>query len=149
MMEGVLVTPLLRVSHPKGDILHALKRSSPGYGGFGEAYFSLICPGEIKGWKRHRRVTLNLVVPVGNIRFVVHDNREGSPTRGTFVDLTLGENSYARLTVHPGLWVAFASKHATASLLLNIADEEHDPKEADNLDLGAFAFDWSAGAERS
>jgi len=142
MIEGVLVTPLRRIEHPKGDILHALRRSAAGYRGFGEAYFSSVRGGEVKGWKRHRRVTLNLVVPVGEIRFTLHDRRTGSATEGHCDALTLGEGHYARLTVPPGVWVAFAGIHSAPSLLLNVADEEHDPEEADNAELAAFEFRW-------
>jgi dTDP-4-dehydrorhamnose 3,5-epimerase len=142
LIEGIVVTPLRRVANAKGEVLHALKRSSPGFVGFGEAYFSTVLAGEIKGWKRHRRVTLNLVVPVGRIRFVVHDDRAVSPTRGRFDDVTLGLDNYARMTVSPGLWVAFEGAHADLSLLLNVIDEEHDPAEADNVELGAFEFPW-------
>jgi dTDP-4-dehydrorhamnose 3,5-epimerase len=137
-----MLTPLRRIANPKGDVLHVLKYSAPGFAGFGEAYFSTILPGEIKGWKRHRRVTLNLVVPVGSIRFVIHDDRTASPTRGRFGDMTLGPDNYARLTVSPGLWVAFAGRDTRESLLLNISDQEHDPAEAENADLQTFKFSW-------
>ena len=142
MIEGVLVTALRRIEHPKGDVLHALKRSAPGYTGFGEAYFSSVRAGEIKGWKRHRRVTLNLVVPSGQIRFTLHDRRTGSATEGYSDAITLGAENYARLTVPPAVWVAFAGVHSPLSLLLNIVDEEHDPLEADNADLSMFEFRW-------
>jgi dTDP-4-dehydrorhamnose 3,5-epimerase len=142
LIEGVLLTPLRRIANPKGEVLHAIKRSAPGFVGFGEAYFSTVLPGEVKGWKRHRRVTLNLVVPVGQIRFVVHDDRAGSPTRGRFDDVTLSVANYARLTVAPGLWVAFAGRHVERSLVLSVIDEEHDPAEADNIEVGAFEFPW-------
>lgn len=39
MIEGVLITPLKKIYHPKGDIFHALKNMEVGYEGFGEAYF--------------------------------------------------------------------------------------------------------------
>jgi len=142
MIEGVLVTALRRIEHPKGDLLHALKRSAPGYAGFGEAYFSSVLANEVKGWKRHRRVTLNLVVPVGKIRFTLHDRRAGSATEGGCDALTLGSEHYARLTVPPGIWVAFAGVSPGPNLLLNVADEEHDPQEADNAALAAFEFRW-------
>jgi dTDP-4-dehydrorhamnose 3,5-epimerase len=142
MIEGVLQTPLRRIEHPKGAVLHALKRSAPGYVGFGEAYFSNVLAGEVKGWKRHRRVTLNFVVPIGQIRFTLHDRRPGSATEVNCDALTLGSDHYARLTIPPGIWVAFGGLHPGSSLLLNIADEEHDPQEAENADLGAFEFRW-------
>jgi dTDP-4-dehydrorhamnose 3,5-epimerase len=142
VIDGVMVVPLRRIVHPRGDILHVLKRSAPGFVGFGEAYFSQILPGEIKGWKRHRRVTLNLVVPVGEVRFVIHDDRAASRTRGRFDDVILGESNYARLCVVPGLWMAFSGIDGGTSLILDITDEEHDPQEADSAELASFDFNW-------
>jgi dTDP-4-dehydrorhamnose 3,5-epimerase len=140
LIDGVLITPQRRILHPNGDILHALKASGAGYAGFGEAYFSIVHPGAIKGWKRHRRVTLNLVVPVGEIRFVLHDDRLGSPTQRGFSEVILGGENHARLTVPPGVWMAFQGRGEVQNLLLNIIDEEHDPAEAENIALGSFEY---------
>lgn len=142
MIEGVLITPLRQIAHPKGDILHALKRSSPGFKGFAEAYFSTVHEGVRKGWKRHRRVTLNIVVPVGRIRFVIHDDRVGSPTQGRYEDVILSPEHYGRLTVAPGLWTAFEGLAPGTNLLLNIIDEEHDPSEAEDVDLATHPYAW-------
>ena len=142
LIEGLLLTPLKRISHPKGEVLHAMKRSQPGFVDFGEAYFSMVLPKNIKGWKRHRNVTLNLVVSVGRIRFVIYDDRAASSTCGQFTDVTLGRENYARLTVPPGVWVAFMGVDDAPSLLLNIADQEHDPDEADNASPESFRFAW-------
>lgn len=140
MIEGLLLTPLQVVSNPKGDIYHAMKASAPGYHGFGEAYFSTVARGLTKGWKRHNRFTLNLVVPVGEIRFIVYDDRPESATCSQFADVCLGLScNYARLTVPPGLWMAFQGV-GDFNLLLNIIDCEHDPAEADNKDLSEIAF---------
>lgn len=143
VINGVLVSTLKIVSHPQGDILHAMKSSSPGFTGFGEAYFSTIYKGEVKGWKKHRKMTLNLVVPVGEIHFVIYDDREMSVTKGKYFEVILSSNNYKRLTVPPGLWLAFKGKSDDLNLLLNIADIEHDPSEATNTALGDIYFDWS------
>jgi dTDP-4-dehydrorhamnose 3,5-epimerase len=142
MIHGVLLTEETRVGNPKGDVLHVLKKSSPGYSAFGEAYFTTIYEGVAKGWKRHRRVTLNLVVSSGLVLFVIHDDRPKSPTFGQFDTITLGQTRYARLTVPPGLWLAFQGKGPGQSLILDIVDEEHDPAEAESLPLAAFPFDF-------
>ena len=83
-MDGVILTPLKQIPHQKGDIFHAMKKSDIGFDGFGEAYFSTINKGEIKGWKKHTKMTLNLIVPVGEIEFVLFDNRENSQTYNKF-----------------------------------------------------------------
>jgi dTDP-4-dehydrorhamnose 3,5-epimerase len=135
MIEGVLLTPLRVVANPKGDIYHAIKASAPGYQGFGEAYFSTVTQGITKGWKRHNRLALNLVVPVGEIEFTLYDGRTESSTQGQFFVVNLGiDLNYQRLTVPPGIWVAFQGG-SEFNLLMNLIAEEHDPSEADNIPL--------------
>ena len=58
------------IDHPKGSIRHALKSSDVGYVGFGEVYFSEIEYCKIKAWKKHIKMQMNLVVPVGLVKFV-------------------------------------------------------------------------------
>lgn len=145
MIEGVIVTPLREIETPGGNVFHAMKAGESGYCGFGEAYFSTIEPGSIKPWKRHNRMTLNLIVPIGNIRFVVFDDRANSPSRGMFTEVVLGRpDLYARLTVAPGLWMAFQGVTKETSWLLNIADLTHDPSESDRRPLDEIPYDWSS-----
>jgi dTDP-4-dehydrorhamnose 3,5-epimerase len=139
-MEGVLLTPLKQIYHPKGDVFHGMKKSDPGYTNFGEAYFSTVHPGEVKSWKKHLRMTLNLVVPVGKIRFVLHDDRPESSTEGQTLSVEIGTMNYQRLTVSPGIWMAFEGLDEDLNLLLNIADMEHDPDEVERADLDRFLY---------
>ena len=46
-----------------------------------------------------------------------------------------------RLTVSPGLWLAFKGL-GEDNLVLNIADIRHNPIEADNRDLEDISYDW-------
>lgn len=138
---GVVLTPLKIIPQPQGDVLQALKKSDRGFAGFGEAYFSSVLHGEVKGWKRHRRMTLNLVVPSGEIRFVLYDDRDDSSCK--FYEVLLSRQNYYRLTVPPGIWLAFAGCSEDLNLLLNLASIEHDPTESDNRPLEEIAFDWS------
>ncbi len=142
LIEGLVLTPLKQIIHPQGDILHGMKKSSIGYAGFGEAYFSTVHYNDIKGWKKHLRMTLNLVVPVGAIRFVVYDGREESSTYHSFFSVDISKDNYQRLTVPPGVWVAFEGLGKDKNLLLNIASIEHDPKESNVLPLDSISFNW-------
>ena len=135
-MEGVTLTPLRRIPTPKGDVLHALKATDSSFCGFGEAYFSEILHGERKGWKRHKRMTLNIVVIAGAVRFYIFDDRSGSSTQGETLQITLSPvDNYQRLTIAPGLWMAFEGVAEGTSLLLDIIPEPHDPEEADSKEL--------------
>ena len=142
IIDDVLVTPQKIIDVPGGDIYHIMKKSGPGCVGFGEAYFSSIKYNVVKAWKRHRQMTLNLVVPHGCVRFVIFDDRPGSRSNGVFQIETLSMHNYHRLTIPPRLWVGFQGIDTGASLLLNIADIEHDNGEVDRKKLENFEFDW-------
>ena len=141
LIDQVRLTPLDIMPLQAGNVMHAMRRSSAGYAGFGEAYFSYVETGAIKGWKRHRLMTLNLVVPVGLVAFAVVDAEAAVGRR-----YDLGPKAYGRLTIPPGLWVAFKGCASAPSLILNIADIEHDPAESDTTMLTMFTFDWNTTA---
>lgn len=61
MIDGVIFTPLPIIDTKGGDVLHAMKVSDEGFHVFGEAYFSTVKSGAIKGWKLHREMVLNIV----------------------------------------------------------------------------------------
>lgn len=135
-VDDIIVTPLKRLAVSGGDVLHALKNSDQGYVNFGEAYFSFIEHGAVKAWKRHLRMTLNLVVPVGAARFVFIDNKNN------IREELIGEDRYFRLTVPPGIWFGFKGLALPASLLLNVADIPHDPTEVERKSRDAFMINW-------
>ncbi len=136
MDNRVVLTPLKRIFNPKGDIYHAMKSSDIGYRGFGEAYFTTINKNEIKGWKKHNRMTLNLVVIVGRVKFVIYDEI----TR-KFSTVILSPTNYQRLTINPQLYLAFKGLKEN-NIILNIANLQHDPYEVENLDISKINYEW-------
>jgi dTDP-4-dehydrorhamnose 3,5-epimerase len=88
-------------------------------------------------------MTLNFVVPIGIIRFVIFDDREGSSTKNNFFDVTLSENNYQRITIPPGVWIAFRGVGSKYNLLLNLANLEHNPTEVERKEnLSEITFKW-------
>jgi dTDP-4-dehydrorhamnose 3,5-epimerase len=134
-IAGILLTPLKIIGNSAGNIQHAMKMTDDGYAGFGEAYFSNINKGAVKGWKKHHKMILNLIVPVGKILFVLFDDRPGSISRGTIMQVELSQSNYQRLTVPPGIWMAFCGTGDETNILLNIASIPHDPDESENLPM--------------
>ena len=141
-IEGVIITPLKIISHPLGDIYHALKCSDEGFNGFGESYFSTVHKGDIKGWKKHLEMTLNLIVPVGKVKFVIYDERKTGKSKEVFEEVELSLDNYMRLTIPPGLWVAFQGMNEGLNLLQNIANIEHRPEEALRCELNQIPYSW-------
>lgn len=143
VIDGIILTPLKVIPVEGGDVMHALKNTDEGFDGFGEVYFSNIHLNVIKGWKKHRVMQLNLIVPLGAVRFVIYDDRVGSTTYGIFNDITLARKSnYQRLTIPPGVWVAFQGQELASSILMNAANIVHDPKESDVKNLNEIEYKW-------
>lgn len=139
-IDQILVTPLKRIQVAGGDVLHAIKRTDNGFRDFGEAYFSMVDSGVIKAWKMHKRMTLNLVVPIGDVKFVFVD--KGDDIRRQEI---IGESNYARLTVPPGIWFGFQGLTEPFSMIMNLADIPHDPDEVLRKEVEEIEYDWSLG----
>jgi dTDP-4-dehydrorhamnose 3,5-epimerase len=146
-LDNILVTPLKRITTEGGDVMHALKKSDNGFNGFGEVYFSWIEQGAIKAWKFHKRMTLNFVVPVGEIHFIFYYEasiaEQKSEPCNEFRSEKLGNKHYSRITVPPGIWFGFQGLASGSSLLMNVTDMEHDPKEILNKPVSRFSYNWS------
>ena len=137
-LDDILVTPLEQIPTFGGDVMHALKKSDKGFNGFGEVYFSWVEQGSIKAWKCHQLMTLNLVVPIGEVSFVFHLTNQSNKFRIE----RIGLERYARLTVPPGIWFGFQGSATGNSLIMNVADKEHDPNELKRISKSAFAYEW-------
>lgn len=134
-MDGVILTPLKIIFNENGNVFHGMKASDKGFQGFGEAYFSSLKKGAIKGWKKHNRMTLNLVVILGEIKFVIFNGKD-------YFEVLLSMNNYQRLTIRAGLWIAFKG-FSEKNILLNMANIEHDPNECDLTNLESFDYNWN------
>ena len=135
-MDGAILTPLKKIYNQEGDIFHAMKKNDNGFDGFGEAYFSTINKGSVKGWKKHTKMTLNIIVPIGPIKFAVYNE-----INGEFFSVVLSIENYQRLTIKSGYWLAFKGIDEN-NILLNLASIEHDPEEVISVDLNKISYDW-------
>src|SRR5215210_1026526 len=124
-IEGVRVIPLRRIADERGAVLHMLRADAEGFERFGEIYFSLIYPGVVKGWHLHRQMTLNYAVPVGMVKLVCFDDREGSSTRGQVAEMHVGELNYCLVTIPPLVWNGFKGVGAAPALVANCATMPH------------------------
>lgn len=143
-IEGVEFIPLRRIPDERGTIFHMLRRTDPHFREFGEIYFTSVYRDVIKGWHRHREMTLNYACPWGRIKLVLVDGREDSPTRGAIVERFLGPDDYALVIIPPGIWTGFKGMSDVA-LVANCATLPHDPSLTDRLDPldNDLGYDWA------
>ena len=139
-LSGIKLFPLNQISLKEGDVRHALKDDDLGYTGFGEAYFSWINIDTVKAWKKHNAMSMNLIVPYGNVRFVFYDE-----STDNYRVEEIGDKRYARLSVPSGIWFGFKGLFSPSSLILNIANIKHEVYEVQKLAQTNFNYDWSLG----
>jgi dTDP-4-dehydrorhamnose 3,5-epimerase len=144
-IHDVTVVPLRRIPDERGTIYHMLRASDDHFIRFGEIYFASVYHGIVKGWHRHREMTLNYACVHGRIKLVLYDERDGSPTRGALNELFLGPDDHSLVVIPPGVWSGFKGMHAPFSLVANCCTHEHDPTLSDRLDPfeNDIPYDWS------
>jgi dTDP-4-dehydrorhamnose 3,5-epimerase len=129
MIEGVVVTPLRQIFDERGKVMHMLREDSNVFSRFGEIYFSCTHPGVVKAWHLHKEMTLNYAVILGEIKFVLFDDRQGSPTRGCIQELFISPENYMLVTVPPMIWNGFKCVGNATSIVANCATLPHNNEE--------------------
>ncbi len=124
--------------------MHMLRCDDPGFLRFGEIYFSCVYPGAIKAWHLHREMILNYAVPVGKVKLVLYDDRQGSATKGNLMELFLGPDNYMLVTVPAMVWNGFKGLSQDAAVVANCATVPHDPAEITRINPSdkRIPYDW-------
>ena len=144
MIEGVKVVPLKRIPDERGMIAHMLRVDDPHFERFGEIYFSWVYPGAVKGWHLHKEMTLFYAVPVGAIKLVLFDEREGK-ARGELMEIFLGDANYALVRIPPRVWNGFKGVGAVPAMVANCSDIPHRADEIERMDphTSRIPYDWA------
>lgn len=140
-LEKIILTPLAEFPLLEGNVMHGLKSTDIGYEEFGEAYFSWINHGSIKAWKMHTKMVMNLIVPMGQVKFVFFVNNDS--VHNKFRVIEIGESNYQRLTVPSGIWFGFKGLGKTKSLVCNISNILHSENEVIRKHIKEVSFDWN------
>ena len=137
ILNKIKIQRLKIIKITAGNIMRILKKKNLTKGGFGEAYFSKIKFRSIKAWKYHKKMFLNLTVPVGKVKFVFYSEQDNR-----FRVIEIGEKKYSRITVPPKIWFGFKGIGKSESIILNITNIEHNPKEIIRRKKNQIKFKW-------
>ena len=134
MIEGVQIIPLRQIADDRGKVMHMLRADSPYFNSFGEIYFSTVLPGVVKAWHFHKKMILNYAVPIGMIKLVLYDSREGSVTKGEVQEIFIGQDNYSLVIIPAMIWNGFQGIGEDAAYVANCSTIPHEPDEVDRLD---------------
>jgi dTDP-4-dehydrorhamnose 3,5-epimerase len=144
-IEGIEILPLKILRDDRGAVMHMIRSTDSHFSKFGEVYFSLVNPGAVKGWKKHKEISQNMVVPEGMIQIVFYDDRENSKTRGRLLSIEFGVDNYNLVKIPPNVWYAFKAISKTHALIANCTTAPHDPNESVVLPLenDIIPYSWA------
>ena len=145
MIDGVQITPLRQIFDERGKVMHMLRSDSAIFEKFGEIYFSTTYPGVVKAWHLHKEMTLNYAVILGEIKFVLFDDRPDSKTRGQVQEIYVSPENYNLITVPPKIWNGFKGIGTQAAIVANCATMPHEPSELERLDPNSEQIPYSWG----
>tara|TARA_B100001093_G_C26759873_1_gene985163 strand:+ start:862 stop:1311 length:450 start_codon:yes stop_codon:yes gene_type:complete len=129
MIDGVVLTPLKQIFDERGKVMHMLRSDSDVFTKFGEIYFSCTYPGVVKAWHLHKEMTLNYAVIYGEIKFVLYDDRNNSPTYKKVDEFFISPENYYLVTVPPGVWNGFKCIGLTSAIIANCSTIPHSSNE--------------------
>ena len=144
MIHDVKITPLRIIPDNRGKVMHMLRSDSEVFSRFGEIYFSTVFYNSIKAWHLHKESTLNYVCVSGEVKLVLFDDRENSPTKNQHQELILSPKNYFLVTIPPLIWNGFKGIGKTESIIANCLTIPHDEREMvrkDPLDK-KFNYNW-------
>ena len=136
--DKVILTPIERIKIEGGDVIKNIKAGDLGYKNFKETYYSFINFGKKKGWKKHKEMTLNLTCPFGEVNFILSEDLED------FESITLNDKNLFRITIKPGIWLAFEGLNKPLSIVNNVADMIHNEDEIDRKKLNEVKYFWGS-----
>lgn len=144
-IEGVRIQPLRRIPDERGTIFHMLRRDDPHFIEFGEIYFTSIYRGVVKGWHKHREMTLNYACIFGRVKLVLYDERPGSTTAGTVQEVFLGPDNHALVSIGPEIWNGLKGLSEPYAIVANCCTHPHDPSRTTRLDPfdNHIPYDWA------
>ena len=150
MIDGIKTKSLTTYPDQRGFFREIIRKTDDFFDeGFGQFSHSMMYPGVAKAWHIHKTQVDWWYVPIGNLKVVLHDKREDSPTRGETQEIYLGENYPAQVVkIPPG--VAHGCKVVGGvTHLFYITSKTYDPDEEGRIRYNdsEIGYDWLAGPE--
>ena len=139
-MKGFKLTKLKKINLPKGNVLKFIDKKNKNFIKFGEVYFSFVNYKSIKAWKMHKKMTINITVPIGNVRFVLFEMKKNKVSK--IEEIKIGQNNYRLLTINPKIWYGFIGISKNPSMIVSLTNMLYDENEMVRENINFFDYNW-------
>lgn len=138
MIDGVRIKEIREIVDARGSLQPMIRADEADlFTRFGEVYFSITNPGAVKAWHRQAVQTNLLSCVSGNLRLVLYDDREGSPTHGELQLIECGDSARRLVRVPPGVIYGWQNRGAVPAILANCASHPHDAAQFEKIDAAS------------
>jgi dTDP-4-dehydrorhamnose 3,5-epimerase len=132
-IDGVWTKRLSVIPDDRGRLMEILRCDDEGFTRFGQAYISTTYPGVVKAWHLHERQDDNFCCVSGMVKLVLHDGRDGSPTRGKVSEYFIGDHNPMLVRVPAGVHHGWKCISDSESIVVNLPNEPYDRRNPDEL----------------
>ena len=147
MIDGVRIKKLTTHSDDRGYFRELFRGDEKIFEAVGQTSATKTYPGVIKAFHWHKYQDDFWYCASGMIRAVLHDLRDGSPTKGETNQYIMGDDAPLGLVIPRGVAHGYQVLGTTSALVLYHATKEYDPKQPDEeriaFDDPAIGFDWA------
>lgn len=136
LIVGVKVRYQRSIEDARGEITEVYR---PSWGMHDDplvyVYQVSIRPGMIKGWVVHERQEDRIFHIMGTTRWVLYDDRAGSPTRGLLNEFVFSEKNRALMVTPRGVYHAVQNIGVGDAVFINMPTQPYDHGDPDKLRL--------------
>jgi dTDP-4-dehydrorhamnose 3,5-epimerase len=136
LIDGVRIREARTIADDRGTVCVAY---DPRWGFSDEpmvySYEVTIRPGAVKGWILHETYDDRLFLASGTVKWVMYDDRAGSPTQGRLTELYFDEHHRSLLLIPRGVWHAVHNVGAVDSRMVNFPTAPYDYENPDKTRL--------------
>jgi dTDP-4-dehydrorhamnose 3,5-epimerase len=146
VIEGVKVKELTVHPDERGLLMEFMRSTDPEFQKFGQAYITMVHPGVVKAWHYHKLQTDYFVCVGGMAKVVLHDTREGSPTKGETDEFVIGWQRQRMIIIPPNVYHGFMAVGTESAYIVNMPTEVYNDAEPDEYRLPhddpSIGYDW-------
>ena len=102
-----------------------------------QVFHVVLTPGGVSAWHVHGETVDRLSVAAGQVRLVLYDARDHSPTHRQILELVLSEYRPQLIVVPPGVWHGVENVGRDFAVIVNMPDRAYRYDEPDHWRLPA------------
>ncbi len=150
MIVGVELKELVTHADERGFFREIIRVNDPIFKeGFGQWSHTVTNQNAAKAWHIHQKQIDWWYIPIGVVKAVLYDLREGSATRGELMEILMGDQHPAKvLKIPPGVAHGYRVLQGPAHVFY-ITSNIYNPQDEGRIphDDPSIGYDWTKGPE--